>query len=129
LKSVTNDVYNPFDVTTTLSLGGSPQYEYIFKTSMSKLFADYLSSAIDQIPDTAFDKNPDQRRNVLHNNLDAAINAFNAHNPKGAYQQITHDIIPKIHDWVVDPAYEQSTAGASESRYIYGTANIRICLM
>jgi len=112
LKTVSDDAYKPFEVKTMLFLNGTQSYEYSFQTSLSEVFADYLSSAIDQIPDSAFVNNPEQKRTTLHNKLNAAINAFEAKNATGTYQQITQDIIPKIQDWVIDPQYKENTVGA-----------------
>lgn len=108
----TDEAFDSFDVQSNLSLNGTPEYEFNFSASLPDLCDSYLSSAIDQIPDAAFANNPEQKRSVLHNKLEAAINAFKAKNANGAYQQIQNDIVPKIQDWVVDPTYRQITSGA-----------------
>lgn len=64
--------------------------------------ASLLHSAIDRIPDSGFINNPNQRRNALHNKVDALAHEINAGNYRGAVQKLEHDIGPALERWLVD---------------------------
>ena len=112
LTSVTNEVYEPFTYVVSYITNGEVYGQCEFSTSLSEIFLQYLSSAIDQLPDSAYVNNPGQRREALQNKLKAAINSFSAGNAKGAYQKIKQDIIPFIENFICDPIYKQDTIGA-----------------
>jgi hypothetical protein len=113
-------VYQPFPVSVSLFANGDLAAQYAFTTSLPDAFASYLSAVIDQIPDSAYKNNPQQRREALHNKLDAAIKAFRAGNAKGAYQMLQQDIMAHFDgdnggnpddDWISDPFIRQNTYG------------------
>lgn len=61
-----------------------------------------LKSAISSLPDKAFDKNPEQRRNALLNKIDAFGRMLSENNVGGALQKLQNDIKPHVQEWVVD---------------------------
>lgn len=61
-----------------------------------------LHDAIDSIPDHGFTKNPEQRRNSLHHEIDAVEKMLDANGIKGAIHKLEHDIKDKLEKWLVD---------------------------
>ncbi|RSN75596.1 hypothetical protein D6D85_05845, partial [Candidatus Methanodesulfokora washburnensis] len=61
-----------------------------------------LHDAIDSIPDYGFINNPDQRRNALHNKINAVEKMLEKKNFKGAVEKLDHDIRDKLEKWLVD---------------------------
>jgi hypothetical protein len=61
-----------------------------------------LHDAVDLIPSTGFEKNPDQRRKALHNEIDAIEKILTEGNFQGAIQKLEHDIKDKLDKWLVD---------------------------
>ena len=64
---------------------------------------------IQEMPDDAFDKNPEERRTALTNKYEALINMIEANDTQGIAQKIENDIKPKINgdgnSWVKNSAY------------------------
>lgn len=60
-----------------------------------------LRDAVDAIPDFGFDKNPDQRRNTLHNKIDALEEQIRAGAFTGAVNKLQNDIRPSLERWLV----------------------------
>ena len=61
-----------------------------------------LHDAVDATPDFGFTKNPSQRRNALHNKLDALETQIRNGGITGAVNKLQHDIRPTLDRWLVD---------------------------
>jgi len=115
------DVFEPFTSTVTVYSGIQTCAQMNVQFTLQSLIDGYLSSAIEQIPDEAFDTNDPQRREVFLNKLQAAMQAFSTGNVNGARQKLENDIMAKCdgddggnaqNDWVADHFWKQSLYGA-----------------
>ncbi|MDG6219542.1 MAG: hypothetical protein QCI00_08895, partial [Candidatus Thermoplasmatota archaeon] len=61
-----------------------------------------LHDAVDSIPDEGFAKNPNQRRNTLHNKIDAFEKLLDERSYEEAQLKLEGDIKDKVEKWVVD---------------------------
>jgi len=61
-----------------------------------------LHDAIDSIPDYGFADNSEQRRNALHNKIDAVENMLEENNIEEAKEKLEYDIKDKIEKWLLD---------------------------
>lgn len=61
------------------------------------------------LPDDAFEKNPDQKKNTFSNKFNAVFNKIAAGDYEGAINKLENDIKPKLDgepspkDWIIDP--------------------------
>lgn len=61
-----------------------------------------LYDAVDSIPNHGFINNPEQRRNALHNKINAVEKMIEEGNYKGAINKLEFDIKDKLEKWLVD---------------------------
>ncbi|AFC99078.1 hypothetical protein Mtc_0307 [Methanocella conradii HZ254] len=61
-----------------------------------------LHDMVDSIPDKGFDKNAEQRRNALHNKIDAVEKTLSENDSNGATNKLQNDIKDKLEKWLVD---------------------------
>lgn len=61
-----------------------------------------LQDAIDAIPDFGFIMAPSQRRNALHNKVNAIEHMLTVGNTMGAQQALVSDVRPTVERWLVD---------------------------
>ncbi len=94
------------------------------KIKRAKSLVEALNGSIQGLPDSAFDKNAEQRKNTLSNKLNAVINQINSGNYQGAIDKLNDDIKPKMDgcvggdpgdDWITDcPAQKELTKSITE---------------
>ncbi len=74
---------------------------------------DEIKDYINDLPDEAFEKNPDQKKNTLSNKLDAVLNMIAEGDYEGAINKLENDIRRKMDgepspkDWIIDPEAQQ----------------------
>lgn len=61
-----------------------------------------LHDAVDSIPDHGFANNAEERRNVLHNKIEAVEEMIEQGNLKGAVNKLEFDIKDKLEKWLID---------------------------
>lgn len=60
-----------------------------------------IHDAIDLIPSYGFIKNAEQRRNALHNKVDAVEKMLKGKNKQGAKNKLENDIKDKLEKWLI----------------------------
>lgn len=60
-----------------------------------------LHDAIDLIPNYGFINNPEQRRNALHNKIDAVEKMLKGKNKQGVRNKLEMDIKDKLEKWLI----------------------------
>jgi len=110
-------VYENFEVSINTYANGNLIDNYSVVTRISKLLTGHLISALEEIPNSAFSSNPNQKRDSLLNKINAVENMIDAKNPQGAYEKLKNDIMAKFDgqnggnpsdDWIVDPFYSSN---------------------
>ena len=66
-----------------------------------------LDDAVDSIPDYCFVKNPEQRRNALHNKISVFNKMQDNNHILGAIHKLDHDIKDKLEKWLVDDCQKE----------------------
>ncbi|MEM2111895.1 MAG: hypothetical protein QXX08_08480, partial [Candidatus Bathyarchaeia archaeon] len=61
-----------------------------------------LHHAVDAIPDFGFVKNPDQRRNALHNKINEINEKIQSGDIESAVNKLQFDVKPKLEMWLID---------------------------
>jgi hypothetical protein len=87
------------------------------RIAKAKSLVEALNSSIQGLPDSAFDKNSQQRKKALSNKLNAILNQINSGAYQGAIDKLNDDIKPKMNgcvggdpkdDWITDcPAQKE----------------------
>jgi len=77
-----------------------------------------LHDTVDSIPEYGFVNNADQRKNALHNKIDAVEKMLEENNFQGAVYKLEHDIKDKVEKWLVDDYQKESVEQFSKNEII-----------
>ncbi|MCJ7646386.1 hypothetical protein MUO65_05745, partial [bacterium] len=103
-----------------------------YNTNVSKLQIQYLGEklleinpnikllhhGVDSIPDYGFVKNPDERRNALHNKIDALEKMIEQGKFYDAIDKLKYDIQDKFRKWLVDGYQKENPLQLSKEEII-----------
>jgi len=117
-QSVVDHVYSqPGTYAVTMTVvdddgGVGTSQAWVVEVLTAQQATEALDQYIQELPEEAFDKNEEQRKNALHNKLKATIQLIEAGEYDCAINKLVHDIRAKAdgsadgnskNDWIVDP--------------------------